>query len=210
MKRFASALLAALTLLPAVPVRAATAAPLRRARRACDDDARSRRILRRDDAYAIRRDDIAGAVLVVVKDGKIIFANRLRLRRPARTHAGRSRDRRCSGRARSQALYLDGGDATGASRQDRPRRRRQQVHRLQDSASRSASHHDAQLDDAHGRLRGVARDLLVAQSQQVLPIDVYLNTTSMPTPKSTRRDSDRVFQLRRDARRLHRAARLGR
>jgi CubicO group peptidase (beta-lactamase class C family) len=75
MKLFASALLAALTLLPAVPALAATApaagtnhaAP---AMTAEDLNAFFAGLV----PYAIRRADIPGGVIVIVKDGKIIFA----------------------------------------------------------------------------------------------------------------------------------------
>ncbi|MGB6984571.1 MAG: serine hydrolase domain-containing protein [Candidatus Aquilonibacter sp.] len=75
MKRFASALLAALTLLPAVRVSAATVAPPTTPAKVVpaitsqDLDAFFGGMV----PYAIRRDDIAGAVVIVVKDGKIIF-----------------------------------------------------------------------------------------------------------------------------------------
>lgn len=69
MKRFASAaLLAALTLLPAVPVRAATAAPP--AMTAADLSAFFAGLV----PYALQRADIPGGVIVIVKDGKILFA----------------------------------------------------------------------------------------------------------------------------------------
>jgi CubicO group peptidase (beta-lactamase class C family) len=76
MKIFASALLAALTLLPAVPALAATAA-------ATTGTAHAAPAMTTEDLstffdglvpYAIRRADIPGGVIVVVKDGKIIFA----------------------------------------------------------------------------------------------------------------------------------------
>lgn len=69
MKRFASAaLLAALTLLPAVPVHAATAAPP--AMTAADLSAFFAGLV----PYALQRADIPGGVIVIVKDGKILFA----------------------------------------------------------------------------------------------------------------------------------------
>jgi CubicO group peptidase (beta-lactamase class C family) len=68
MKRFAFALLAALLLLPAVPVRAATAAAP--AMTAQDLDTFYAGLM----PYALHRADIPGGVLVVVKDGKILFA----------------------------------------------------------------------------------------------------------------------------------------
>ena len=68
MKRFAFALLAALLVLPAVPVRAAGAATP--AMTSQDLNAFFGGLM----PYAIHRDDIAGAVVVVVKDGKVIFS----------------------------------------------------------------------------------------------------------------------------------------
>ncbi|MGC2244586.1 MAG: serine hydrolase domain-containing protein, partial [Candidatus Aquilonibacter sp.] len=68
MKRFAFALLAALLVLPAVPVRAAGAAAP--AMTSQDLNAFFGGLM----PYAIHRDDIAGAVVVVVKDGKVIFS----------------------------------------------------------------------------------------------------------------------------------------
>ncbi|MGD0969209.1 MAG: serine hydrolase domain-containing protein [Candidatus Aquilonibacter sp.] len=74
MKRFPSALLAALVLLAAPVGAAAPSAPsapaqTAHAMTAQDLDAFFGGMMN----YAIRRDDIAGAVLVVVKDGKVIF-----------------------------------------------------------------------------------------------------------------------------------------
>ncbi len=68
MKRFAFALLAALLLLPAVPVRAATAAAP--AMTAQDLDTFYAGLM----PYALHRSDIPGGVLVVFKDGKILCA----------------------------------------------------------------------------------------------------------------------------------------
>jgi CubicO group peptidase (beta-lactamase class C family) len=68
MKRFAFALLAALLVLPAVPVRAETAAAP--AMTSQDLNAFFGGLM----PYAIHRDDVAGAVVVVVKDGKVIFS----------------------------------------------------------------------------------------------------------------------------------------
>lgn len=76
MKLFASALLAALTLLPAVPALAATSAP-------AAGTAHAAPAMTTEDLnaffaglapYAMRRADIPGGVIVIVKDGKIIFA----------------------------------------------------------------------------------------------------------------------------------------
>lgn len=74
MKRFAFALLAALLVLPAVPVRAAApSAPahVAPAMTAQDLNAFFGGLM----PYAIRRDDIASGVVVVVKDGKVIFSH---------------------------------------------------------------------------------------------------------------------------------------
>ncbi len=76
MKRFASALLAALVVLPAVPVFAAGAA-------APDQMSHAAPAMTSKDLgtfldglvpYAIKRADIAGAVIVVVKDGKVLLS----------------------------------------------------------------------------------------------------------------------------------------
>jgi len=76
MKRFASALLAALWLLPAVPVRAASAA-------APSSPAHAAPAMTEQDletfydglfSYALHRAGIPGGVIVVVKDGKLLFA----------------------------------------------------------------------------------------------------------------------------------------
>ena len=53
-----------------------------------------------------------------------------------------------------QALHLDRADAAGRAGQGRPQRRRQQVHRLQDSALRGQADHGPQPDDPHAGLRG--------------------------------------------------------
>ena len=77
MKRFASALLVALMLLPAVPVFAATAAT-------SAGTAHTVPAMTPQDLgtfldglvpYALKRADIAGAVIVVVKDGKVLFSS---------------------------------------------------------------------------------------------------------------------------------------
>ena len=76
MKRFAFALLAALTLLPAVPALAATSAP-------AAGTAHAAPAMTGEDLnaffaglvpYALHRADIPGGVIVIVKDGKILFA----------------------------------------------------------------------------------------------------------------------------------------
>src|SRR5579864_3665169 len=76
MKPFATALLAALTLLPAVPALAATTAP-------ANGTAHAAPAMTAEDLsaffaglapYALHRADIPGGVIVVVKDGKILFA----------------------------------------------------------------------------------------------------------------------------------------
>ena len=50
-----------------------------------------------------------------------------------------------------EAVHLDRGHAAGRAGQDRSRRRRQQVPRLQDPAARRQADHHAQPHDAHGR-----------------------------------------------------------
>jgi CubicO group peptidase (beta-lactamase class C family) len=69
MKRLACALLAALWLLPAVPVRAASTAPVHHMT-AQDLDAFFGGLV----PYALHAADIPGGVIVIVKDGKILFA----------------------------------------------------------------------------------------------------------------------------------------
>ena len=99
--------------------------------------------------YALQRGDIAGAVVVVVKDGQILAVQGLWLcRRRART-AGRSGDHAVPSGLGVEALHLDGRDAAGRAGQDRSRRGRQHVPRFQDSGARRQGRHHAQLHDAY-------------------------------------------------------------
>ena len=104
--------------------------------------------------YAIESGDIAGAVVVVVKDGAGPDAARLRLCRRRQAHAGVARNDAVPHRLGVQADHLDRGHAAGRAGQARPRRRRQHLPRLQDSRLRRQADHAAQHHDAHGRLRG--------------------------------------------------------
>jgi CubicO group peptidase (beta-lactamase class C family) len=70
--------------------------------------------------YALRTGDIPGAVVTVVKDGQILTTARLRLRRSRQAHAGRSVQDPVPPGIDLQAVHLDGRDAAGRGRQDRP------------------------------------------------------------------------------------------
>ena len=64
----------------------------------------------------LQRDDIAGAVVSVVKDGKVLFAKGYGYSDVKRPQAGHGRRHAVSSRLHLQDLHLDRGDAAGTSR----------------------------------------------------------------------------------------------
>ena len=81
--------------------------------------------------------DIAGAVVVVVKDGQVLTEKGYGYADVEQAHAGRSRAHAVPSGLGLQAVHLDGGDAAGRAGQARPRRGRQ--HRTSTSRFRRAT-----------------------------------------------------------------------
>ncbi len=133
----------------------------------------------------------------------------LRIRRHRQTHAGHCERHAVPARLGFQALHLDGGHATGASRQAQPRYRRQSVSRFQDSTQIRRADHAARSDDAHRRLRRDRARPLGRKCERSLS-DPRIPHQTNANPHLCAGKGDRVFQLRCDAGRVHRAARLGR
>ena len=145
--------------------RSAAAAPAATCRAAVAADAgpRARPPLTRADVeawldgfmpYALQRGDIAGAVVVVVKDGQVLLQKGYGYCRRRRSARRSIRSTRFPPRLGLEALHLDRGDAAGRAGQARPRRRRQHVPRFQDPAARRQADHAAQHHDPHRGLRG--------------------------------------------------------
>ena len=107
--------------------------------------------------YALGKGDIPGAVVVVVKDGQVLTERGYGYADVAKKTQGRSEDDAVPARLDLQAVHLDRGDAAGRAGQGRPRRRRQQVPRFQDSALRGQADHPPQPHDPHAGLRGAGQ-----------------------------------------------------
>ena len=83
------------------------------------DQAGRRRLARRLHALRPESGDIAGAVVVVVKDGQVLTERGFGYRRRQDAKAGRSRAHAVPPRLGLEAVHLDGGDAAGPGGQDR-------------------------------------------------------------------------------------------
>ncbi len=70
--------------------------------------------------YALQVGDIPGAVVVVVKDGEVLFKKGYGYADLKTKEAGRSRPHAVPARLGLQALHLDCGDAAGRTGQARP------------------------------------------------------------------------------------------
>ena len=78
---------------------------------------------------------------------------RLRLLRRRKAEEGRSRNDHVPSGLHLQIVHLDRGHAAGRAGQAEPRRGRQHLPRLQDSAAERQAGHAAQHHDAHGGFR---------------------------------------------------------
>ena len=169
----------------------------------------SRGLARRIHPYALARGNIAGGIVVVVKDGQVLLQKGygyadVEKRKPVDPGA----DAVPPGLG-LEALHLDRRHAAGRARQARPRRRRQPVPRLQDSAGpgwRAA--HDARPHDPHAGLRGGGQGTDFRGSERASCRSGDAEELGAGTHLQGRHDA-RLLELRDRPRRLHRRARLG-
>ncbi len=158
--------------------------------------------------FALGVGDLAGAVVTVVKDGQILTERGYGYADVAIEETGRSETHAVPSRLGIEARHVDGGDAARRAGQTRSRQRHQRLYRLQGSRTQRQAGHAAQHHAAHRRFRGAdqvhhhrrSERARLRRSAQTLDADARVR----------RRHHARVFELRDVARRLHRAARVGR
>ena len=136
-------------------------------------------------------------------------AERLRLRRCREAKAGRSGADTVPPGLRLQALHLDGCDAAGRARKVRPRRRRQPVPRLQDSAgTRRRAGHAAKHHDPHAGLRRGGQGVDHREPGSAHPARRGRESVDSEPHLQGRHDAG-VFELCDSPRGIHGRARLG-
>ena len=99
--------------------------------------------------YALARGNVAGAVVVVVKDGQLLLQKGYGYADMAAHKPVDPNNTLFRAGIGVQVVYLDRGDAAGREGQDRPGPRRQHLSRLRHSAVCGPAGDDAEPDDPH-------------------------------------------------------------
>ena len=158
---------------------------------------------------AIGRGDIAGAEVVVVKDGHVLVEKGYGVADvktgkpvdPARTLFRPGLD--------LQALHLDRGDAAGRAEEARSRCGREHLSRFHDPAHLRPTRHPARSDDPSPRFRGIDQAALHRGSATHAVDRRRAEGVGAGTDLPAGRPAG-LLELRRDACRLYRRARVGR
>ncbi len=156
--------------------------------------------------YAIESGDIAGAVVVVVKDGQVLTQRGFGYADVDKRLPVSPGDDAVPHRLGVQADHLDCGYAAGRAGQARPRHRRQHLPRFQDSRLRRQAGHPAQHHDAHGGFPGDGSPVDQRQPRRhghPRRIREERSRADLPAGRSSG-----LLQLRHGAGGIHRRARL--